>query len=509
MRFRRRLLAASVVACLLSLALLGTALPVLAEPLPALAPFPASEVQAFYAYDATRPLAPQLTLEEDFPAYQRFHLTYEVEGQKVYATYFRPKRTRTEPGPALVGIHGIWSDRREQFWPIAEAAARNGYAALLPSLPYHHERRTPFSLVSGQQFITRDIPATRANLRRAVVEARRGLDWLLDQPEVDRSRVAVAGVSLGGVIAAVALKVEPRFSAGILAVAAGDLAQNLLYSDIQVVKNLRFWLGIGALSYDQAREGWAIADPALLPGAEEVPVLMLNATDDEIFRVSTVEALYHTFHRADIIWSTSKHRYPEKAAQLQMVEYLNRLYGWHPSLSSAHFTVTERLPSYPQPGDATLPYQAVLAARDGRVLLLEVEAALVDRELGPVVLVDQGLDPTTRAVLRRGGVSLAYVPDAAEPANREAAAEYLRLTSFADLEQLAYARRRMDGNGWEVFALNPDGTLKAAAEAPGRPAPPVVVNELLVHLRSLKGAVPAQVAFVKAIPAERQAPLVQ
>ena len=62
-------------------------------------------------------------------------------------------------------------------------------------------------------------------MRGALLDARRILGWLADRPEVDPERLATAGVSIGGILAATLIGVDERIRAAFLVMAGGGLAE--------------------------------------------------------------------------------------------------------------------------------------------------------------------------------------------------------------------------------------------------------------------------------------------
>jgi dipeptidyl aminopeptidase/acylaminoacyl peptidase len=76
-------------------------------------------------------------------------------------------------------------------------------------------------------------------LRRTLLDARRILDWFVARPEIDPDRIAVAGVSLGGILAASLLGLDTRIRAGFFLMAGGGIAELLHDSTEKPVRRFR------------------------------------------------------------------------------------------------------------------------------------------------------------------------------------------------------------------------------------------------------------------------------
>jgi acetyl esterase/lipase len=107
---------------------------------------------------------------------------------------------------------------------LAKALVNRGYAAIWlerrVSLFGEDDHRAPG-----------DFGAFAADLHNFVLDARSLIGWLAMRPEVDPQRIATAGVSLGGILAATTLAQEPRASAGFFVMAGGGLAEILRDSE--------------------------------------------------------------------------------------------------------------------------------------------------------------------------------------------------------------------------------------------------------------------------------------
>jgi fermentation-respiration switch protein FrsA (DUF1100 family) len=118
------------------------------------------------------------------------------EGSSFPAIYV-PPRGVSGPAPAVIFLPGLDS-AKEQGLSFGLTLAERGMAVLLPDTPGTGE-----ALFFRKQYARHDyeVPVTAA------------LETLLKRPEVDPSRIAISGVSLGGYYAPRAAAFEPRFAA--------------------------------------------------------------------------------------------------------------------------------------------------------------------------------------------------------------------------------------------------------------------------------------------------------
>lgn len=324
----------------------------------------ATEMIRFYSYDRATPLSARLVLEDENMWHRRYELTYLSEGDTVYAAYFEPKTgSKLSRVPAVVGVHGMFSEAEDQFWFVADFAAKRGFAVLMPSLPYHHRRAKGVQLMSGQKFVVASPETVRDNFRRAVIDMRRALDWLVSRENVDPARVYITGASLGGIVSALAYKVEPRFAGGVFLVSGGSFANILAHSDTPVVRDFRLISRLGITDLDRVAEVLTMVDPAALPDLWPRPVLMLNATEDVIFPVSDVRHVAASLHNPQIIWAKSSHYHPVAGAQYLMTGFWAALAGLPLTIEMPDGSICYETVASPTPGDTRLWVSLTLDAR--------------------------------------------------------------------------------------------------------------------------------------------------
>jgi hypothetical protein len=131
---------------------------------------------------AELPLDVKIESTEDLEVYTKHRITYMGnEGERKTAILTIPKGKGNGPFPGILALHGhggnedaVFADSKELYRGFADDFARGGYVVLAPSLEHRN--------YAGMQLW---------NLIRLV-------DILEARPEVDKERLGVGGLSMGG-----------------------------------------------------------------------------------------------------------------------------------------------------------------------------------------------------------------------------------------------------------------------------------------------------------------------
>ena len=121
------------------------------------------------------------------------------------------------PAAGVLLLHGYSSHKEEMAATIGRVLLRHGIASLAIDLPLHGERRGGMDMQAMRNPI-----ALVSAWRLAQDEARLALGYLGARPEVDASRLAVVGYSMGSFLGVLVAARERRVRAVVLA-AGGDL----------------------------------------------------------------------------------------------------------------------------------------------------------------------------------------------------------------------------------------------------------------------------------------------
>lgn len=279
-------------------------------------------IEDFYSYDDTLPLQPSVAILDSNEWYQHYDVRYQSEGDTVYAHYFVPVLPRSAGNPAIIGLHGMFSGSDQQFWVAAQFVAKRGIAGFTPSMPYHHRRGKGIQLFSGQKFILDSPQAIRGNIRRAVVDMRRAMDWLSRRPEINPHAVSMAGASLGGIVASLSYKVEPRFRTGVFVMAGSGVSGIAQNSEHPLVAAFREISKSRLLDPQDFVEMLRPVDPINVPDLYPRPVLMISGTRDAIMPPSESRGLFRSLGQAKQVWADSSHYFPAYPAAYLLASFL-------------------------------------------------------------------------------------------------------------------------------------------------------------------------------------------
>jgi dienelactone hydrolase len=224
--------------------------------------------------------------------------TPDPENNTVHAEYFRPKGEGRHP--AVVVLHILGADFALSRYMAARLADR-GVAALFVKLPYYGERRPP-----GKRFLSEDLERSVSAMRQGVLDVRRAVAWLSGRPEVDAGRLGVTGISLGGIVSAIAASVDPSIDRAALLLAGGGLA-DVLWEMPEAARYRALWIASGRSKADLAALTRPFDPLTYASGLRGKKVLMLNGNVDEVIPPRAALALWEAAGRPPIRWFECGH----------------------------------------------------------------------------------------------------------------------------------------------------------------------------------------------------------
>ncbi len=227
--------------------------------------------------------------------------TRDAANNTVHAEYFQPIAANAESrAPGVVVLHILGADFALSRY-LAARLADQGVAALFMKLPYYGERRgvARRGAASGYQRVV-------AALGQGVCDVRRAACWLAARPEIDPARLGVTGISLGGIVSALAASADPSINRAVLLLAGGGVA-DVLWNMPESAVYRAIWLASGRTKADFEKLT-APYDPATyahrLRGKH---VLMLAGNADEIIPPAATLALWEAAGRPPLEWFDCGH----------------------------------------------------------------------------------------------------------------------------------------------------------------------------------------------------------
>jgi dienelactone hydrolase len=222
----------------------------------------------------------------------------------VHAEYFAPVGFGPNR-PAVIVLHILGADFPLSRYMSARLADR-GVAALFVKLPYYGERRPAGPEGSSKKFLSTDIERSITSMRQAVLDVRRAACWLASRPEVDRRRLGVAGISLGGIVSALVAAIDPAIGQGAFLLAGGDLS-SILWQMPEAAPYRARWIASGRTRADLK----ALTDPydpltyaSRLRGKK---LLLIAGNVDEVVPPTSTLQLWEAAGRPPIRWYDCGH----------------------------------------------------------------------------------------------------------------------------------------------------------------------------------------------------------
>jgi dienelactone hydrolase len=132
------------------------------------------------------------------------------------ALFFQPKTI--DYNKALIFVHGTGQKNFEHLKYYPKFFSNNGYATLMPVLPYHFDR-TPPGKKSGTAFIKGTDVELANRFDQAVTDILTCIDFLENKGFTE---INIMGFSFGGMISTIAMAIDKRIKKGIFVVTGGN-----------------------------------------------------------------------------------------------------------------------------------------------------------------------------------------------------------------------------------------------------------------------------------------------
>jgi dipeptidyl aminopeptidase/acylaminoacyl peptidase len=206
-------------------------------------------------------------------AYRKVSIPTE-NGKRLFAWFVPPPATG--PAPAVAVLHG-WGGNAEMMLPLAQPLHSAGYAVLLFDSRNHGRSDSDgFS-----------------SLPRFAEDLEHVLDWLTLQPDVDATKLAALGHSVGAA-ATLLVASRRRDLAAVASIAAFADPESMMRRFLAARHVPYFPLGRLVLRYVQRAIGHRFSDIAPRNTIQQIrcPVLLVHGSDDATVPVEDAMAIY-------------------------------------------------------------------------------------------------------------------------------------------------------------------------------------------------------------------------
>lgn len=222
------------------------------------------------------------------------------ENNKVHAEYYVPSVEKNFPATIVLDITG---GDQSLSRSIATHLASRGVGALFVQMAYYGPRRPPGS---GLRLLSPDLKHTYKAIQQTVLDVRAAVAWLKTRPEVNSSKIAITGTSLGSMIGALSAEMEPDVSKVIVLLGGGGLIDG--YLDHPAAKNLKWSFQLFGGKREDLVKLLAPVDP--LTKAENLKtkqVIQFAGSKDEIVPPIMAKLLWEQSGKQVIYWYDCGH----------------------------------------------------------------------------------------------------------------------------------------------------------------------------------------------------------
>lgn len=272
-----------------------------------------------YSYDKSMPLNTVEKLLREGDNYVIYKVYFDsVNRERVPALLILPKAE--DKLPCIVFLHG-YGGEKEDILPLTDLAVSEGYALIAIDAKYHGERKE-----EGKALYSTDIEDSVKSIIQTVIDLRKAVDYIETRSEVDPSKIGYVGGSMGGIVGAIFIGVEPRIKAAALLVAGGNMSLMIMESQHSAIPPIREYLKLNNISYEELQRLLNPIDPINFIGKfSPRPVVFHLGKYDRIVPAEAGEQLYkYAGEPKTVYWYDSGHDLPLELVVVRVLDFMDR-----------------------------------------------------------------------------------------------------------------------------------------------------------------------------------------
>ncbi len=277
------------------------------------------DLLTYYEYGRTLPLNVAEEPFRDEPHYKVLKVYFDsVNDEQVPGLLSLPKMQGEVP--CVIFLHG-YGGRKEDVLEAAEMIAKEGYAIMAIDAEYHGERRE-----EGKELYSPNISDSVRGIVQTVIDLRRAIDYVETRPEIDKDKIGYAGGSMGGILGAIFIGVEPRVKAAALIVAGGNMSLMIRESQHPTMPAIREFLQREGLSHEELQSLLDPVDPVnFISRFSPRPVVFHLGKHDTIVPAEAGRQLYEKAGQPkEIYWYDTGHDVPLDLVLVRVLDFMDR-----------------------------------------------------------------------------------------------------------------------------------------------------------------------------------------
>ncbi|MEM2341083.1 MAG: alpha/beta fold hydrolase [Candidatus Bathyarchaeia archaeon] len=277
------------------------------------------DFRKYYEYDKSLPLNVHEEVIEDKGNYKLIKVYFDsVNNERVPGLLMLPKRD--EKIPCVIFLHG-YGGSKDDIRGVADLVAREGYGLMAIDAKYHGERRE-----IGKELFSPDINVSVNGIIQTVIDLRRAIDYLETRPDIDIERIGYVGGSMGGILGAIFIGVEPRVKAAALIVAGGNVSLMIRESKHYTMPKIREYIQRENVSYEELQRMLDPIDPINFIGyfSPRPIVFHLGKYDEDVPAESGRQLYERAGEPKQVYWYDTGHNVPLDLVLARILDFMDR-----------------------------------------------------------------------------------------------------------------------------------------------------------------------------------------
>jgi cephalosporin-C deacetylase-like acetyl esterase len=273
----------------------------------------------YYDYDESLPLRTSEEIIVDEPSYMVLKVYFDsANGERVPGLLALPRKEGKVP--CIVFLHG-YGGNKDDILAAASLTAGEGYAIVSIDAEYHGERRE-----EGKELYSSNVADSVRGIAQTVIDLRRAVDYLETRPEIDPERIGYVAGSMGGILGAIFIGVEPRIKAAALIVAGGNMSLMVKESQHSTMPAIREFMQRENVSYEELQDLLDPIDPInFISNFSPRPLVFHLGRYDTIVPAEAGRQLYGKAGESkQLYWYDAGHDVPLDLVLARTMDFMDR-----------------------------------------------------------------------------------------------------------------------------------------------------------------------------------------